>query len=322
MSSRHASIVCEFCQTEMRKNLLAPHVKAKHAKEVAQLMLEQWKESATCNMIQLMTQFAPAKRTWIHSKMYPGCFYLFGIKPTFFTDDDDHSSYIECEANMSAHEQFLEEIAREITLYDLIQIGKPIVFTCPEVVSLHKTVRRLTSQVEEEKAKYHEHVSRLETEASTLREILHFSEDEYVIPYRDLEKHNAFMKTKMADNQLACDTIKKEYAVLTQTLKEEFGVKANNLSDEMIALYDSLGKARDANDQLQSKFKRAVADAVEKERQKEKAEKEKKKEKKEKEKVKKALEKKKADRKVKKAIALAKLETDSDSDSDSDSDDD
>ena len=323
--SRHASIVCEFCQTDMRKNLLAPHVKAKHAREVAQLMLEQWKESATCNMIQLMTHFTPSKRIWIHSKMYPGCFYLFGIKPMFFTDEEDHSSYVACEANMVAHGQFLEEISQAITLYDLMQIGKPLVFTCPEMIGLQKEVRDLTNEMKTKRAEYDDHLSLLKKEAADLRELLTLSMDESVTPYRVLQEQCATLRAQAVEARQKCSIWMEECEDLEEKLREEYLEKTKAQSNELLGLYEAIGKAREMNESLQSKFKRAVADGVEKERQKEIAEKEKKKADKEKEKVKKALKAKEAKKKLKKAQAIAKAELDSDdsdSDSDSDSDDD
>jgi len=311
MSSRHASIVCEFCHTEVRKNLLAPHVKAKHTREVALLMLEQWKESTTCNMIQLMSNFSLSKRIWIHSKMYEGCFYLFGVKPTFFMDDDDHSSYIACEANMVAHGQFLEEISQAITLHDLMQIGKPLVFTCPDMVGLQKEVIQLTEQVETKKAEYDDHLSLLKKETADLRELLILSTDKSVTPYRVLQTQCATLRAQAVEARQKCSVWMEECEDLEKTLRDEYLEKAKAQTNELSGLYEALGRAREMNESLQSKFKRAVSDGVEKERQKEKAEKEKKKAAKEKEK-----------RKAKKAAKIAKAVAESDSDSDSDSDDD
>jgi len=309
--SRHTSVVCEFCHTEVRKNLLAPHVKAKHTREVAQLMLEQWKESATCNMIQLMTQFAPSKRIWIHSKMYPGSFYLFGVKPAFFMDDDEHSSYIACQANMVAHEQFLEEVSQAITLYDLMQIGKPLVFTCPETVGIQKQVTQLTEQLEKDTEEHAKHLAVLKQETADLRELLTLSMDESVTPYRVLQEQCMTLRAQAVEARQKCSIWMEECEDLEEKLREEYLEKTKAQSNELLGLYEAIGKAREMNESLQSKFKRAVADGVEKERQKEKDAKEKKKATKEKEK-----------RKAKKAAKLAKALAESDSDSDSDSDDD
>jgi len=312
--SRHATLVCEFCHTEMRKNTLAAHVKAKHVKEVAHLTLEQWKESATCNMIELMSQFTATKRVWIHSKMYEGCFYLFGIKPTFFTEEDDHSAYIACEANMVAHGQFLEEVAEAITLRDLNAIGKPLAYTCPDMVGLQKQIQQLTAQLETERTRYDEHRAHLEKEASDLRELLAFSKDEHVTPYRVLQDQCAMLRLQAWESRQRCAQMVMDYEELEEKLKEEFADKTHSQSNELLGLYEAIEKERKTSEQLQSKFKRAVADGVEKERQKEKEAKEKKKAAKEKEK-----------RRAKKAAKLAKklAESDSDSDSsDSDSDSD
>jgi hypothetical protein len=251
--------------------------------------------------------------------MYQGCFYLFGVKPTFFTDEDDHSSYIACEANMVAHGQFLDEITQAITLHDLLTIAKPVVFTCPEMIGLQKTVNQLTTQLETERAQYDDCVRSLNKEAANLREIMEFSKDDGMIPYRELQKRCAMLYAQEKEARQMAERRLDQYDAVEMALREEYRDRERSLSVELAGLYESVDTHRAAYDTLHSKFKRAVADGVEKERQKEKAEKEKKKEAKEKEKLKKALKAKEAKKKLKRAEAIAKAELESDSDSDSDS---
>jgi hypothetical protein len=76
----------------MRRDAYASHVKAKHMKEIATLILEDFKEYEV-NTIKTYACEGRASSMVIPSKMYQDAEYWFGVKPFFYIRDSIEVPY-------------------------------------------------------------------------------------------------------------------------------------------------------------------------------------------------------------------------------------
>lgn len=112
-------IQCEFCDQPFRKNVYAIHVRAKHVKDLGKLFLERC-NNPLFNPIKSVTKSYKPENIPVYSKRNEfDCFY-FGVKPQYFEKSDAYGYYIQNEANMKKHLEFLKEVINSIDLTDFL----------------------------------------------------------------------------------------------------------------------------------------------------------------------------------------------------------
>jgi len=159
------TIRCEFCENhEMRRDAYASHVKAKHMKDIARLLLEDLKEYDS-HAVGAYAQECNTKNMVIQSKMYQDAEYWFGVKPYFYIResiekpyDQTHpdtklkaypedlklSRYLKREENMIAHRKFIKKVLQSISLLDFIQIGRNLLnIKNPDVLNMKNELSTL-----------------------------------------------------------------------------------------------------------------------------------------------------------------------------------
>jgi len=338
------TIRCEFCENhEMRRDAYANHVKAKHMKEIAMLVLEDFKEYD----VNTIKAYASEQRTTsmvIQSKLYQDAEYWFGVKPLFYIresieipyvegrpdtnlkgypEDLELSQYLKREENLIAHRKFIEEVLQSISLMDFIQIGKNLVIRNPDVVCMKKELSTLRTNYKELEESSKKEIDRLKRDIEMWKETA--EEKEFIADLRRdlqsarahaqrMEKNASILKEQMEEQ-------KKEYDIHWGGLNQsrfnetrEMEARLDRECKEKINLKAQIEKDR-CNQAI--KIAEAVQKALEKERESVQKEREKEREAIQKIKDKKALDKIKRKKAAKKAKKLAEM---SDSDSDSDSD--
>lgn len=118
-------VICEFCDQPFRKNVYGIHVKSKHVKELARQFLND-SEKPRFNTIKSISKGYNAHNIPVYSeKNDDGSCFFFGLKPIYFTQDDDRTHYIANEANMKAHLEFLRQVINAIPLTDFLSKVQP-----------------------------------------------------------------------------------------------------------------------------------------------------------------------------------------------------
>lgn len=312
------TIRCEFCENhEMRRDAYAVHVKAKHMKEIATLLLEDFKEYDV-NTIKTFASEGRVASMAIPSKMYQDAEYWFGVKPFFYIRDSvevpydpsrpdtklkgypedlELSQYLKREENLVAHRAFIEEVLQSISLMDFIQIGKNLAIRNPDVISMKRELTNLRMNHKELEESSQKEFERLKREVEVWKET---AEDKECIPDLRRDRQSALSRVNQLEKQVAL--LKEEIEFMKKEHHEHWAGVNQSHNAEMMYLTDALEKKTAGEKNYKEKFETGVKKEAQKLFDKDREEKQKKKEKK-----KKAL---------KKAKKLAEL-----SDSDSDSDD-
>jgi len=325
------TIRCEFCADHtMRQDAYAVHVKTKHMKEIALLLLDDFKDS-TISTIQAYAKEQSAKSMPIYSKKYQDAEYWFGVKPHFYIresvevahdptrpdrkekpypEDAQLSQYLSREENLVAHRQFIEEILRSISLLDFIAYKKDLVIRNPDTMVMRTELRVLReSNAALEKTSQQE-IERLKKEVELWKETanekdciadLRKEADRFRSSYYLMEKQMVNMKKALQEKT---DEMEEHWA----SLNESRFTREREMDDQIEKLRKENTEWKEKVETMKVKIKVEAQKIVDKDR-----------EAKLKIKEKKALEKAKAKKAAKKAAKMAAL---SDSDSDSDSDDD
>lgn len=325
------TIRCEFCENhEMRRDAYAAHVKAKHMKDIARLLLEEFGDCS----INTISAYASEQRTSslpIYSKMYQDAAYWFGVKPLFYIresieipydetrpdtklkpypEDLEQTQYIKREENLIAHRKFIEEVLQSISLMDFIQIRKDMTIRNPDVIVMRKELITLRAAHKELEESSKNQIERLKKDIEMWKETA--EEKEFIADIRkdlysarsyaqQIEKRLTYMNEEKEELKRDLDD---KWAGLNQAAfmrERESEAREDRMRKEIGDLKVQLEKAK-------IKVKEEAQKLFDKER-----------EAKQKAKEKKALEKAKAKKAAKKAKKLAEL-SDSDSDSGSDSD--
>lgn len=340
------TIRCEFCENhEMRRDAYASHVKAKHTKDIARLLLEDLKEYEI-HAIGAYAQEHSTKYMVIQSKLYQDAEYWFGVKPYFYIresiekpydperpdtklkpypEDDELRQYLSREENLVAHRKFMEEVLQSISLLDFIQIGKDLKIKNPDVLNMKKELSSLRENYKALEVSSQNQVEQLKRELEMWKETA--DEKECIADLRrDLQSARSHVRQLEKSNSL----IKEEIEFLKKEHQDQWsGFNQSRFISDRDAMERDERKDKKFND-LNTKFEkykcdRAVDDAnlvqktLEKERETVRKALEKEREAKQKIKDKKALDKLKAKKKAKQAKKMAEM-SDSDSESDSDSD--
>jgi hypothetical protein len=112
-------IQCEFCDQPFRKNVYGVHVKAKHVKDLAKLFLERC-NNPLFNPIKSVTKSYKPENIPVYSQRHEFDCFFFGVKPQYFEKSDAYGPYIQNEANMKKHMEFLKEVINSIALTDFL----------------------------------------------------------------------------------------------------------------------------------------------------------------------------------------------------------
>jgi len=329
----------------MRRDAYAVHVRAKHMKEIATLLLEDFKDHKS-NTIAAYAADRSTKAMPVYSKMYQDAEYWFGVKPLFYIresnevpyvesrpdtnlkpypEDEELRQYLKREENLVSHHAFIEEVLQSIPLMNFVKLGKDLEFRNPDVVSMKKELfilRASYASLEESSKKENE---RLKKEVERWKETV--EEKECIVDLRcdlrsaesyaqQLQRSTSLMKEKM-------EQMEKDYEDRWSQLNESQFTKERQIEEYEDSLRKKITKleADLEKDKCNRavKIAEAVQKALEKERETVQKKEDKEREAKQKIKDKKALDKAKAKKAAKKAKKLAEM-SDSDSASDSDSD--
>lgn len=327
------TIKCEFCENhEMRRDAYAAHVRAKHMKEIALLMLKDYKEN-NVNTISAHASDKSIKSMVIESVKYQDAEYWFGVKPLFYIresnevpydptrpdtkckaypEDLELAQYLKRDENLASHKSFIEECFKELSYFDFMNQQKHLVFRDASVVTMKNELLSLKKEHEALKDITNRERERLQKEIEMWKETA--DEKEFIA---DLKKDVYHYKAHSSRLQRELDSEKKKLQEVDKIWEERW-------TDFNQSRYSELRHAEEIND-IQRK---EIAD-VKKENEKlkgkvkEEAQKLFDKERKEKEKIKakKALEKERAKKAAKKAKKLAEMSDSESESSDSDSDD-
>lgn len=316
------TIICEFCSTEMRRNTYAVHVKAKHVKEIGQLLFEDMKES-NFSTIQSYASSLNANTLMIESKIHPDAEYWFGEQPFFYQrtsapiqdkygepvikqkkypEDVEKTAYLKCEKNLEAHRAFLEEALSTISLLDYIKMGKELRIKNTEERMVRSELRALKETHEALIESTNREIALLKKEAEMWKETC--EEQELIKPLKD---ENAFMRVKVnrLNNELIA--LKQRWDEREQEWIDKMTENNQSRHQEMSKLMEyeeelkqKLMKEQETNEKLHVRVKKEAQKILDKKKE----------------------QKKKAKKALKKAKRLAELSSDSDSDSSSSSDSD
>jgi hypothetical protein len=296
-------VLCEFCEHETRRDVLAEHVKNKHVKEVALMLLKEYQSNVRITPILQYASGKSLKNIPVNSEKHEGT-YWFGIKPRFFDDDESYKSYIEDERNIAAHEDFLLKCFDTLTLKDYFIIGRELSIQSPEITSIKAQSHRDRNEKDQ-----------AQMELSEAKHRIAFLEGKLADIREEIDENGA-------SNLLKQEVIRYK-RLYEETLKElkntsSMGSRYEALySAKIQEVYDeNLANRREMEQQMMTLLEqnRALRARNEKEKDRE-VKKDSDKEKKKKEKLKAEIKAAKA-----KAKALKKKLSDSDSDSGSESD--
>lgn len=316
----------------MRRDAYASHVKAKHMKEIATLLLEEFKEYEI-NTISSYAKEHSTKAMPICSKMYQDAEYWFGVKPLFYIresieiphdanrpdtnlksypEDEELRQYLKREENLNAHRKFIEEVLQSIPMMDFISIGKNIKIRNPDVLCMkqeNSTLKKNLSALEESSKN---EIERLKAEVELWKET---AQEKECIAY--LRKDLQSARSHAQSCEKTATLIKEQMEQLKKEQHEQItSLNQRNLKTES-QLYDQYDGEKASRMKLEQELIKEKNDrtvktssAVQKAEEKQR------------EALQKAFDKereawKKKEKALKKKVKLAKKD-DSDSDSDSD----
>ena len=111
---------CQFCQQLIRKDRLGQHVKVRHEKELAQLLLERSGNNHFNPIRAVIKGFDPKNIPVFINNDDTSCYY-FGKRARYFGDKDSFSIYVNDNDNMVEHLRFLNELITMIPLSDWLK---------------------------------------------------------------------------------------------------------------------------------------------------------------------------------------------------------
>ena len=116
------TVICEFCSEPFRKDRYGVHVKAKHVRELAQIMLENCKKDVL-NVIKSISRGNTPTTIPVYTRR-DGCFF-FGRVPRYFLEEESCEKYINNDENMRLHKEFLQRVIASIPLTDFLTRYQP-----------------------------------------------------------------------------------------------------------------------------------------------------------------------------------------------------
>jgi hypothetical protein len=309
----------------MRRDAYAPHVKAKHMKEIGMLLLDDFKEYNATTISAYASELS-VKSMPIYSKMYQDAEYWFGVKPLFYIresleiaheegrpdtklkgypEDLALSAYLQRQENLTAHRQFIQEVLQSISLLDFIALGKDLVIKHPDVMMMKKELSALRTSHKELEESSKKEAERLKRELEMWKETA--DEKEFIADLRsDLQSSRSYVRQL----EKSSTAFREELEFVKKENDDRWAGLNQSRFIEVEGLYSALEKSQKESAEWKEKYHTKVKVEAQKIADKDR-------EAKQKAKDKKALEKAKAKKLAKKAKKLAEL---SDSGSDSDSD--
>lgn len=312
------TIICEFCSIETRRNTYANHVKAKHVKEIGQLLFEDMKES-NYSCIQNFASSLNDTSFIIESKIHPDAEYWFGEQPLFYQrvsapipekygeavvkqkkypEDVEKTAYLKCEKNLQAHRVFLEEALSTISLLDYIRMGKELRIKNSDERLVRSELRALKETHEALIQSTTKEIALLKQEVAMWKESC--DEQELIQP---LKKDVAFYRAVASRTKNELTALKDKWDAREQEWADSMASINLSRNSEMSKMYEyeeelkqKLTKEQEANEKLQIRVKKEAQKLMDKEKER----------------------KKKLKKAAKKAAKLAELSSDSESDSDDD----
>lgn len=317
----------------MRRDAYAAHVRAKHMKDIALLMLKGYKED-NINTISAYACDKDIKSMAIESQLYQDAEYWFGVKPLFYMresnevpydpmrpdtkckpypEDQELSQYLKRSENLTSHKSFIEECFKQLTFFDFMNQQKKLVVRDASVITMKNELLSLKKEHEALKDITNRERERLQKEIELWKETA--DEKEFIA---DLKKDASCYKASSIRLQRELEMEKKKVEEHNKDWEEKWSAINQSHYGEVRMADERNDLLRKDNmelkvklDEMKIKVKVEAQKIVDKERKE-----------KDKIKAKKALEKEKAKKAAKKAKKLAEM-SDSDSDaSDSDEDDD
>jgi hypothetical protein len=306
----------------MRRDAYAAHVRAKHMKEIALLMLKDFKEN-NVNTISAHASDKSIKSMVIESVKYQDAEYWFGVKPLFYIresnevpydptrpdtkckaypEDLELAQYLKRDENLASHKNFIEECFKELSYFDFMNQQKHLVFRDASVVTMKNELLSLKKEHEALKDITHRERERLQKEIEMWKETA--DEKEFIA---DLKKDVYHYKAQSSRLQRELDSEKRKLQEVDKIWEERWTEFNQSRYSELRQAEEINDILRKENEKLKGKVKEEAQKLFDKERKD-----------KEKIKAKKILEKEKAKKAAKKAKKLAEM-TDSESES-SDSD--
>ena len=152
---------CEFCKVVMRRDAIAPHVKAKHTEELKQRFFKEYTESERKEgtIIHKVMAYKDPITMAIESETIEDAEYWFGVKPDLFIEDDTKptdkgpsrlqkakTAYLHSKQNLEFHLEFIKSIVDSITLLDMMKHNITVLSTSPEFVNLKKSEGNLAKE--------------------------------------------------------------------------------------------------------------------------------------------------------------------------------
>jgi len=316
------SLVCEFCNVEVRKDQLASHCKAKHVKELGDMFIKQLKDKDNHHsvLIDIMKGYTDSSLILVESMAYSNSNYFFGIRPKFFEELDSYEG-VNNKEQMAEHYRFLQEVLETIPVTKFLEVNHKQQIVSPEFVTMRKENNKMRKEIDE----LNKEMRKLKTEydclLTTHNEYLDQQGKEELLNEVKIERDEERRRANNAENK--CNELENDIRYYKNRMKEvqhsfdeklesiqrSYSVKSAEQDERLFRYF----KEKDEQDKRMEKLNNKIKAEAEKMRMKDK-------EKEEKEKMKKKLEKKKQEKAVKLAKAKAKLMSDSDSDSSSDSD--
>lgn len=318
------TIRCEFCPEEhiVRSDAYATHVQSKHKKEITTLLLDDFVE-CNVNTIQSYASSLSVKSMPIYSKLYQDAEYWFGVKSLFYykeSSDAPHNSmrpdthlkparedqelldYLKREENLKAHNEYIEELLRGVSLFDFIAYKKDILVRSTDVMNLKRELSALKMEHKNHLESSAKEIDRLKTEVEMWKETA--DEKEFIA---DIKRDASASRSQCQRAEATARSLKQQLEDLKNEFNEKWSTLNYGRSAEISHAMDEVDKARKDAEKARASIKVEAQKLFDKEMKRLRKEKDKKKE-----------EKQKALKEAKKLRKLAEMSSDSDSETDSD----
>jgi hypothetical protein len=270
----HPMINCEFCHNEMRRDAYMIHIQSKHIVNLGKMLLRDW-ASSNITPINQYAQSKSGKIMVVHSLMYEDHEYWFGMRPMFWKNGaKGYSEYIKIEEHINQHHLFIEQILKEISLYDWISIKKDVMIKHPDT----ETMRRELTDLKKTSAL---HIEQLQLKLDSTETKLQELEITVDLPYgtkTEMEGKMQWMTCRLEKLQLDAVRAKKEIETLKKYNHEDEEKKNKDRVDEVRYWQDKFERIECAYNKLMdevSEQKEAIQTRVAKHLEKEEAKKQK-----------------------------------------------
>ena len=275
-------LVCEFCNIASRKDLIAGHIGSKCIAGVAKMLLKEWKDGEKITPIKQFMEARPTQNIPIFSQLYEGSVYWFGVEPKMFDEEDSWATYIKSEENLMAHNLFLKECLRHITLMDFLECERDFQVKTPEVMELNRKQQDIIKvRLEEEKQHIMELdgknriIQRLTSELEDIKDSMDAPDTIHSLQVKlsQLESSHRMISSQLRTTHNRLSTIEDEHQKSIEEIYESNRIRRQTDEDmyEKLNLHYKTLKANHEKLQLNLKKEaQKIADKQDKQREKEK----------------------------------------------------